>query len=59
MADSGDSEAERMGVDAHGLEGLRLARVIREADRAVTVADDPVASAEIAKLAAERSWTAE
>jgi len=48
-------------VDARGLRchwpALRLARAFREGARRVRLrADDPVAPAEIAALAAERGW---
>ena len=48
-------------IDARGMRcpwpALRLARVMREADAARIVADDPIAPAELAALAAERGWS--
>ena len=50
-------------IDARGLKcpwpALRLARAMREADRAVIVADDPIAPGEISALAEERGWRLE
>ncbi len=47
-------------VDARGLKcpwpALRLARALRESDRAVIVADDPIAPVEIVALASEQGW---
>ncbi|MEM8696504.1 MAG: sulfurtransferase TusA family protein [Pseudomonadota bacterium] len=60
------STAERrraVDIDARGLRcpwpALRLARAMRETDRTVIVADDPVAPGEIAALSAEHGWTVE
>ena len=51
-------------VDARGMRcpwpALRLARAMREGKGPVTiVADDPIASTEIAALAEERGWSVE
>ncbi|WP_299329257.1 sulfurtransferase TusA family protein [Parasphingopyxis sp.] len=60
MADSGGSDARAVDIDARGLKcpwpALRLARAMRQTDRAVIVADDPIAPAEIASLAGEQGW---
>ena len=59
MADSART-VEEVGIDARGLKcpwpALRLARAMREVDEIVIVADDPIAPAEIAALAAENGW---
>ena len=48
-------------IDARGMRcpwpALRLARSMREAGRALIVADDSAAPREIAALAAERGWS--
>lgn len=60
---TGPDAAPDVDIDARGLRcpwpALRLARFMRAADRAVIVADDPVAPAEIAALADDRDWTVE
>lgn len=60
MADAGAAQRDAVDVDARGLKcpwpALRLARAMREADRILIVADDPIAPAELAALAEERDW---
>lgn len=60
---TGNSTVPDIDIDARGLRcpwpALRLARFMRESDRAVIVADDPVAPDEIAALAGEHGWRVE
>ena len=50
-------------IDARGLKcpwpALRLAKAMRAADSATIIADDPIAPAEIAALAAAQGWKLE
>lgn len=61
MTNSAASGDAIVDIDARGMKcpwpALRLARMMRTAQSAVIVADDPVAPAEISSLAGERGWT--